>query len=212
MLVKDVMTSNVITVSSNTSVSEAQAIMSKHDFRRLPVVDNGRLVGMVTGRRLAMVRPRAQAPLVWQAKYLISRTTVGDVMRREIVAVSPTDTVEKAVAKAQSEKVGTLLVMDNDQLVGICTTNDFFYRIVNPTLGLGEPGIRLLTSTDDIGVTAEKIVACVNKLGIKVKVLWAIPKGPGERNNIILHLEYEDAGKVVGELEKLGCAATVLER
>ena len=52
----------------------------------------------------------------------------------------------------------------------------------------------------------------LNKLGIKIKVLWAISEGSGDSKNIIIHLEYEDAGKVIAELEKLGCTATVLDR
>jgi acetoin utilization protein AcuB len=212
MLVKDIMTSNVITVSSRTSVNKALSIMIKHDFRRLPVVDKGHVVGLVSGRRLARVKPRTQAPLVWQVHYLISRTTVGDVMRKEVVAVSPTDTVETAVAKAQSEKVGTLLVIDNDKLVGICTTNDFFYRIVNPTLGLGETGIRVMINSDNIGVTIQKIVSCINQLGIEIKVIWAIPDSSGKQKDIILHLGTENAEKVIEELKKIGCTAIVLAR
>ena len=120
--------------------------------------------------------------------------------------------MEKAVGKAQAEKVGTLLVMDHEKLVGICTTNDFFYRIVNPTLGLGKKGIRLLMTTDNIGATGEKIINCINRLGIEIKVLWAIPEGTDNSKNIIIHLKYNDADKIIAELEKLGCTVTVLDR
>ncbi|MFH0914180.1 MAG: CBS domain-containing protein [Chloroflexota bacterium] len=211
MLIKDVMNCKVVTVSTSTPVGEAQRIMKENNFSRLPVVDHGRLVGVVSIRRLEEVKPRTTAPLLWQITYLISRTTVGDVMRKRVVTVKPTDTVERAIAKAQSAKVGTLIVLDRGTVVGICTTTDFFYKIVNPTLGLGIPGIRILVSGDSIGAEAEKVIACVNKAGIEVKVLWAIPSS-GNRKDIILHLESEDADKVLKELEKLGCKASILER
>ena len=118
MLVKDVMTSQVITVSSTTPVTEAQRIMKENNFRRLPVVDNGKVVGLVTEGRLEQVKPRTTTPLLWQITYLVSHTTVGDVMRKRVVTVHPDDTVEKAVAKAQASKVGTLLVMSRNKLVG----------------------------------------------------------------------------------------------
>ena len=212
MLVSDIMTSNVVTVSSTTPVGEAQRIMKEQNFRRLPVVDKGKLVGLVTERRLEQVKPRTATPLLWQITYLISRTTVGDVMRKKVVTVSPTDTVEKAVAKAQAAKVGTLLVLDKGKLVGICTTNDFFYRIINPTLGLGETGTRILVTGGDIGATLEKVISCVNKTGIEVKVLWAIPTRSGDEADITLHLEAENADEVIKELGKLGFTATVVVR
>jgi len=213
MFVMDVMTRNVITVSGNTPVVEAQAIMREHNFRRLPVVnDKGCLVGLVTEPRLERVKPRAAAPLLWQITYLISHTTVGDVMRKRVVTVKPTDTVEQAVAKAQSAKVGTLIVVDKGEIVGICTTNDFFYRIVNPTLGLGEPGTRILVSGDSIGQSVQEIASCINQLGIEIKVLWAITSPITSKKDIIIHLETEDAASVTKELKKLSCKARVLAR
>ena len=212
MLVKDIMTSKLVTVPSNAPVAEAQSIMRENNIRRLPVIEKGKVVGMVTERRLERVKPPTAAPLLWQVSYLISRTTVKDIMRKDTVVVSPTDTVEYAVAKAQAEHVGSLLVMDKGRLVGICTTNDFFYKIVNPTLGLGVPGIRVLVTSNNVGLDTQKIVNCVNKLGIEVKVLWAIPVGSGGGKNIILHLGTEETDKVVKELEKLDCTVTVLAR
>ena len=66
MLVRGIMTKNVITVSSDTSVAEAQKIMKENNFRRLPVVDNDRLVGLVTEGRLERVKPQTSTPLLWQ--------------------------------------------------------------------------------------------------------------------------------------------------
>ena len=212
MLVKDIMTRDVITISSHTPVTEAQRIMKERNFRRLPVVDNGRLVGLVTESRLERVKPRTAVPLLWQITYLISHTTAGDVMRKRVVTVKPTDTVEQAVAKAQSAKVGTLIVVDRGKIVGICTTNDFFYRIINPTLGLDEPGTRILVSSDNVGQLAQKIISCLNRLGIEIKVLWAIASPTTNKRDIIIHLEIEDATNVLSELEKLGCAASVVAR
>ncbi|MFC1871499.1 CBS domain-containing protein [Chloroflexota bacterium] len=66
MLVKDVMTTNVITITPDTSIGDAQKIMKDNNFRRLPVVDSGgRMVGVVTETRLERVKPRTSAPLLW---------------------------------------------------------------------------------------------------------------------------------------------------
>jgi acetoin utilization protein AcuB len=212
MLIRDIMTKKVITVTSKTSVGDAQKLMKERNLRRLPVVDEGRLVGLVTLERLEQIKPKTNAPLLWQITYLLSRTIVGDVMRKDTITVKPTETVEQALDKAQKARVGTLIVVNRDQIVGICTTNDFFYKIVNPTLGLGESGTRILVSGKDIGHSAEKIISCINNLGIEIKVLWAIAATKGNNKEIVLHLETENTAKVIKGLEQLGCTAKVLAR
>jgi acetoin utilization protein AcuB len=57
MRIRDVMTTNPLTVESETPVFEARKIMKKHNFRRLPVVDNGKLVGIVTQKDLEEAAP-----------------------------------------------------------------------------------------------------------------------------------------------------------
>ncbi len=214
MLVQGVMTRNVVTVSRDTPVGDAQRIMKEHRFRRLPVVDNGQLVGLVTESRLERVKPRTTTPLLWQITYLMSHTTVADVMRKRkrLITVKPTDTVEHAVAKAQSAKVGTLLVLDEDKIVGILSTNDLFYRVVNPTLGIGESGTRILINGGGDGKSAEKIVGCINRLGVGIKLIWTSPSSTAKENDITLQLDTEDATNVIKELEKCGYSASIRQR
>lgn len=213
MLVKGIMSKNVITVSPDTTVVDAMHIMREHNFRRLPVVDqNGDVVGLVTQTRLETVMPRTTATLMWQINHLIHHTVCADVMRRNIVTVEPMDTVEYAVAKAQAAKVGTLLVLEKTKLVGICTTNDFFYKIVNPTLGLGKPGVRLLIDGAGTGEAAEKIISCINKLGVEIKVIWTSPSSTANETDITLQLKIENPNEVIKELAKIGYIATVRQR
>jgi len=213
MLVRGVMTKNVITVSPDTPVVEALKIMKEHKFRRLPVVNKtGKLVGLVTETRLEQVKPRAAAPIMWQITYVLHHTTVGDVMRKKVVTVKPTDTVEIAVAKAQSAKVGTVVVIEKNKTVGICTTNDFFYRIVNPTLGIGESGTRILIDGGGEAKSAEKILHCVNQLGVGIKIIWTSPSSSGPETDLTLQLDTEDATEVVSELTNLGFEARVRQR
>jgi len=213
MLVQGVMTRDVVTVSKDTPVAEAMKVMKEHGFRRLPVVDkSGKLVGLVTEHRLERIKPRTTSPILWQITYLLSHTTVGDVMRKKVVKVKPTDTVEYAVAKAQTARVGTLVVLDNDKVVGICTTNDFFYRIVNPTLGLGESGTRILINGGGDGKSAEKIIHCINNLGVGIKMIWSSPSSTADEKDITLQLDTEDAGNVINELANCGIEAAIRMR
>jgi acetoin utilization protein AcuB len=209
MLVQDVMTKNVVTAPSNTPVNDAKKLMKEQGFRRLPVVDDGKLVGIVTEARLERVSPKTVAPLLWQITYVVSHTTLKDVMKKKVVTIKPTATVEQAVALAQRHKVGVLVVVEKGKVVGITTTNDFFYKIVNPTLGLGESGARLIVLGGGNGKSAEAIIACINKLGVGIKLIWTLPSYVAGRKDIIIQLDTEDATGVIKELQNLGYSASV---
>ena len=139
MLVIDVMTRDVITVNRDTPVLDALKIMRQRGFRRLPVVDEyGHPLGVVSQNSIEALRPQSGFPMIWQIGSWVSRHIVEEVMNKKIVTVKPTDTVEIATTKAQNAKVGSLLVLEDGKIVGIVTTNDIFYKVVNPTLGMGE--------------------------------------------------------------------------
>jgi acetoin utilization protein AcuB len=143
MFIRDVMTTNVVTIPSSTSLADARRIMDAHRIRRLPVVDKGRLVGVVSRDGLDKAGPSKLTTFsMHELSYLLTKITVREIMKTDLVTVPPDATVEEAVALAQAKKVGTLLVVDAGRLVGITTTNDFFYKIANPILGIDEPGIR----------------------------------------------------------------------
>src|SRR3989304_4359870 len=99
MDVRDIMSSNVVTIPSSTSIADAKRIMEAHRFRRLPVVDKGKLVGIVTERRLESVSPsKATSLTVWELSYLLHKTSVKEIMERHVVTVSPDMTAEEATA------------------------------------------------------------------------------------------------------------------
>ncbi len=215
MLVKSVMSRNVVTASPDTSIIDAIAIMKEHGFRRLPVVDDeGRLVGLVTQGRLENAKPAGSVPLVWQVAYAFHHTTVKEVMTTEVITVKPDDTVEQAVAKAQANKVGTLIVVEKGRIVGICTTNDFFYRIVNPVLGIGMPGTRMRISGAGDGESAEKIIGAVNRLGVGILVIWTSTSSTSAtpETDLTLQLDTEDVTAVAREVTQLGYEVRILKR
>jgi acetoin utilization protein AcuB len=217
MLVRHLMTRNVTTIPSDTPIMEAKKIMKEHKFRRLPVVDNGKLVGIVTEDRLEHASHPATAPTVWQIAWLIHKTTVADVMQKKLVTVTPNTTVEKAIALAQSKKVGSLIVLKGKKIVGIATTNDFFYNVINPTLGIGEKGTRIVIRESGDAKSAVEIFSCVEKLGLDVKVIWAVPfPDPLDENvmhkGIVIHLDTDDVSELLADLARLGYDASIRER
>jgi acetoin utilization protein AcuB len=213
MLVLDLMTKDVITVTRETPVLDALKVMQEHGFRRLPVVDEDRRpLGVVSQNAIEALKPQSGLPSVWQLGPWATKHTVSEVMNKHMISVRPTDTVELATAKAQSNRVGSLLVVDDGKLVGVVTTNDIFYGVVNPTLGLGETGTRVVVVGGGTGRNAENIISAINRLGVEIKILWAIHSPTNLKNNLVIHLDTDDARNVVGELNRLGYEARVVNR
>lgn len=91
MLVKDCMTPNPDVVTPDITVPEAAQIMKKGGFRRLPVVKEGRVIGIVTDRDLKEAMPSDATSLsIWELNYLISKLTVGEIMTRDPITVADT--------------------------------------------------------------------------------------------------------------------------
>jgi acetoin utilization protein AcuB len=213
MLIRDVMTTNVVTVSSKTSISDAKRIMEAHRIQRLPVVDKGKLVGIVTARRLESVSPsKATSLTVWEMTYLLNTTPVKEIMEKKVVTVSPETTSEEAVAIAQSNKVGCLVVVDKGQVVGITTTNDFFYKIVNPILGLGNPGTRIEVIGAGSGKELEDVISTVNKKGLEIITLHIEVLPDKDGKDICIHVDSDDVKELVDELKAKGYKVNLRKR
>ncbi len=213
MYVSDIMTTNVVTIPSSTTITEAKRIMEAHRFRRLPVVDRGKLIGIVTERRLESVSPsQATSLTVWELSYLLDKTPIKEIMERDVVTVSPDMTVEESLNTAQTNKVGALVVVEDGKVVGIVTTNDFFYKIVNPILGLGEPGTRIEVTGGGEGKALEDIISTVNKLGLKIATLHIEQLPEATKKDVCVHVDSEDVSRLITELESKGYKVNLRRR
>ncbi len=213
MQVRDIMTTNVVTIPSSTTITEAKRIMEAHHIRRLPVVDKGKLAGIVTERRLESVSPsKATSLTVWELSYILDKTPVKDIMERDVVTVSPDMTAEESLTTAQSNRVGSLVVVEDDKLVGIVTTNDFFYKIVNPILGLGEPGSRIEVTGGGESKDLESIISTINRLGLEITGLHVEKLPEATRRNACFHVNSGDVSQLITELEGKGYQVSLIQR
>ncbi|MFW5789924.1 MAG: CBS domain-containing protein [Bacillota bacterium] len=137
---KDIMTKEVITVDLETSVEEAAELMSQYNVSGLPVLDNGKLVGIVTEKDLIVKDKKLHFPeyinLIGGIIYLESykkfkeefkkyiAVKVKDLMTKNVETISP-DTPESEIAEIMSkEEVNRVPVLAGDELVGIVTRGD----------------------------------------------------------------------------------------
>lgn len=127
MQVGERMSQPVITVMSTTPVASAMKLLRERHIRRLPVIDDGKLVGIVSERDLLRAMPSPATLLsVWEAADLLDRLLVRDVMSRHVVTVTPTTPIQAAAQLMVDHTIGGLPVMDGTQVVGIITETDIF--------------------------------------------------------------------------------------
>ncbi|MBE7554557.1 MAG: CBS domain-containing protein [Anaerolineales bacterium] len=131
-LVKDWMTREVITINSDMTLPEAHRLMTDHKIRRLPVIDNGRLVGIVTLGDVREAEPSSATSLsIWEVNYLLAKLKIGEIMTPKPLTISAEETIGQAARLMLEKKVSGLPVVDEKQhVIGIITESDIFRLVV----------------------------------------------------------------------------------
>lgn len=158
MLVKDYMSKEVITIAPNLPIFEAMDLMKQKDIHRLPVVENNKLVGLLTEGTIQEAMPsKATSLSVYEVNYLLNKMTVSDVMIKDVHTIKADEFIEEAIKLMREYNVGVLPVVDDNHVVkGIITSTDAFDAFLSIT-GYGENGTRVAISIKDDhpGVLAE---------------------------------------------------------
>ena len=150
MLVKDWMSKDPVTINDDTSMMKAIHLMKQNRFRRLPVLHEGRLVGIVSDRDLKEASPSKATTLdVHELYYLLAELHVKDIMTRDPVTVAPEDTVERAAQLMLENTISGLPVVDDQgKVVGILTQSDVFRAFMHIT-GILQGGVQFALRLED---------------------------------------------------------------
>ena len=172
MFVAKRMTPNPTTIESTTTLADASELMRKHKFRRLPVVDNGRLVGIVTDRDLRTVSPSPATTLsIFELNYLLAKMQVKDIMHKDVVTINVGATIEEAALAMSNHHIAGLVVVDDTGAVaGIITETDIFNSFVE-IMGLKEGKTRFTFKvSNQVGVLHD-ITRVFKDMGINISSL-----------------------------------------
>lgn len=127
-LVKDWMTTDVMVVQSDTRLPQAKRLMCDHSIRHLPVVDDDKLVGILTWGDVREASASDSTTLsIYELNTLLDELPVGRIMTRNPITVCPLTTITRAAHLMFQHKIGGLPVIDHDdRLIGIITESDIF--------------------------------------------------------------------------------------
>lgn len=131
MRIAELMSTTLVTASPSTPVVEARALMTEKRIRHLLVVNDSRLVGIVTDRDIRLNLPSPATSLsVWELNYLLAQLTVDKVMTRTVRTIAPDRDVREAARVMAEQKVGALPVVKDGRPVGIVTETDMLHAFV----------------------------------------------------------------------------------
>ena len=205
MFVFNRMTANPVTITPDTMVSDASDLMRTNKFRRLPIVKDGKLVGIITDRDLREVAPSPATTLsVHEAKYLLAKMQVKDIMKTKVLTILPTATIEEAALVLYKKKIGGLVVVDEQQaVVGVITETDIFKTFVDLMGILDQNKIRItIDVTDKVGVLSD-ITAIFKELDANITSLLMYPLGEAKLE-MVIRAEVKDRDTLFDRLAVIG--------
>ncbi len=203
------MTRNPVTVDSETLVMDAQKIMKENNIRRLPVVDKGKLVGMVTKHDLLEASPSPATSLsVHELNYLLSKMKVKEIMKKNPVTLTPDTPFEDGLKIGQEKKIGAFPVVENGKLVGIATESDIV-RFLTRALGIREEGSRI--TIEGLGGKLgdlQKIISIADQHQTVIISMISLERPEKKDWMLVLRLKTTEPDPIVRDFKKAGLNVT----
>ncbi|BCS95879.1 membrane protein [Desulfoluna limicola] len=205
MYVGRIMHTNLITVNPETTIKQAMDLLKEHHIEHLVVLDDsGRLKGILSDRdvKYNLASP-ATTFSTHELNYLLDQVTVGMIMVKNVITVTPDTTVEDAALVIRDNEISSLPVMKDGRPVGIVTKTDVM-GVLMDAIGLGEENQRLIVLVRNrIGMIAD-ITTRLRDENINIASLITWPeKGSEGVYQLVLRVKGEDKDKAVAALESM---------
>lgn len=205
MLVEDVMQAAVITITPKTSLPEAMRLVRHRGIRHLPVVEDDRLVGIVSDRDLkqAMASP-ATALESHELRYLLDTLTVDEIMTRAVVTVGRMFPIEDAARLMVTEKISALPVTERGKLIGIVTETDVLELFVKG-MGAGEPSSRIDVRLGQNSTALADLVHAVEDASVEICSIMTLGDRAGQKD-VVIRVRSIDPRPAIANLRTRGYA------
>lgn len=201
MYIKNYMTTDVVTIDPESTMIDASDLMKEHHINRLPVVEGGRLVGLVTKAIISENSPSGATSLSkYELNYLLDKTKVRDIMEKKVVTISPNHLLEQAAVLMRNENIGVLVVTENDVIKGIITDKDIFKAFADIS-GYNRPGASLVVEVvqDRRGIIEEIGDALLES---DSNLTHMVVHHTVDGIRVVIHIDSDDASNLVEKLEK----------
>ena len=191
MLVKNWMVKKLITINRDCTVVEALSVMKKYSIRHLPVVEEKRLVGLITESDLREV----------MLPSLVRDIPVDQIMIEDPVTIGPQDSLEEAARIIYKNKIGGLPVVDRGRLIGILTTPDILAAFIE-LMGILQASSRLDVRLAEKSQAFEEASGIIQKNGGQIISVGLM--GKGKQKTYFFRLKRAPLEPIIRSLEKKG--------
>ncbi|MBO8163724.1 MAG: CBS domain-containing protein [Brevibacillus sp.] len=205
MRIEEIMRKRVVTVNTTTTIGEALMLLRGNRIRHLPVLDEGKLVGIVSDRDLRDALPSTL--IRHDDDNEVLKKKVKEIMHPDVVTAHPLDFIEDAAKMIYDHKVGSLPVVEEGRLVGIVTESDILNRLVE-LFGVHKPSSHIEVEVDDrIGMLAEvSQVFRAEQVNVSSVIAWP-STNPGKKK-LIFRVQTIDPRRIEGSLRAAGFTVT----
>jgi len=207
MFVSRSMTRKVITVNPDTTIFEAQDLMTANRIRHLPVVvaDN-KLVGIVTDRDLRSALPYRflKEGITAAETESLKNLRVKDIMTQKVITIPPAYTIQDALMVIQNSRVGALPVVDDEgRLQGIISVRDLLRAFIN-VLGIGQPGTLLCILVEEKLGQLKRIVDAITEMGVGFGSVLVARYWDENKRAVFPYLLTQNVAQVKKKLQAMG--------
>jgi len=176
------MKKDLITITKDERMTTAKKILKEKNIRHLPVVDGKRLIGLVSNMDIRKAEASPATSLeIRELHYLLDKLTVGEIMTRNVITISPDISVEEATTLLHDNKIGCLPVVEDGNLVGILTENDVMDILIE-VMGMKEKGSRLEILVEDKPGALADVTRLIKEHNVNIiSVVTDVADEPGKR-------------------------------
>lgn len=205
MLVRERMSTQPVTITADTPITEALRVMRQRHVRRLPVLDEeGRLTGIVSEKDLLYASPSPATSLsIYEMHYLLSQLKVTEVMTTSVITVPPDTPLEEAARIMADHKIGGLPVVEGDRLVGIITETDIF-EVFLELLGGRMKGLRLTLEIPEQKGEMARLTTAIARLGGNILALGTFLGEDPTTAVVMVKVEDVATGELTAAMRDLG--------
>ncbi len=205
MLAKEWMAVDPIVIDENTSIMKATQLMKEHGIRRIPVVRDNRIVGIVSDRDVKEAAPSKATSLdVHELYYLLSEIKVKDIMTPDPITLDENDSVEKAAVIMLENRISGMPVVNKQgEVVGLITQTDVFKVMISISGAYRSP-IQIAFDMEDKPGSLHALINALRESGARVvSVLTSVDHMPAGRREVYVRLQNMPDSELNSMVEKL---------
>lgn len=205
--VRDAMTRDVVTLGPEASAAEAMGICRERGIRHIPIVEKGRLIGLVSDRDLRDVSPTRPGR---DQENTLGWVRVRDIMSTDLTTTSPLDTIDHVAQEIYDRKIGCLPVVEGREIVGIITSQDMMRTMIELT-GAHVRGSWIEVEVPNQPGALAEITDAIRDRQVNIAGVFLGPAPKATHRIIVLRLETTNPKGIASSLEEAGYKTSVVE-